>query len=164
MEKHKKKNKNKAKMMAIKEEAMDPTLETESDEMGGSFNELSPEINLSKQRKGATLLKQSVQQMLIEKNERMKENKWKTLVEQYNHKKFVTYIPLPQIQSKGHISLIKESNKIKRSSTLDNPKNQKDFEKEMKEDNLESFVKKTSSEKNIKVSETLKILNNLETS
>ena len=75
------------------------TQDTESDdELGASFDELSPELNLDKQRKDATLLKQSVQDLLTRHNNEVKKNKWQAILDQYNHKNFVSYVPLPKTE------------------------------------------------------------------
>jgi len=165
MEKHKKKKNNKLSSFMIKEKPV-VTLESESDEENGnSFDELSPEINFNKNRKDATILN-SVQLMLNERNEEIKENKWKNILEKYNHKKFVSFMPLPQIHQNPHLSRLANSlsigNQLKRSSTVDNPGKNSDQQTNMQELDLEGFLKLTNSEKNIKVSDTLKMINNIE--
>lgn len=154
MEKHKRKNKKKMMILAQQEEPMSPTFETtESDfDIDGPIDEFSPLLNPNKPRKLATLLKQGVDKMVDEKNDQVKKNKWKSLMEQYNHKNFVTYLPLPQIQRQ-------ESTKIRRSSTLNH--SSIDLKNYYEENSLEKLVKETRSEKNIKVSDTLKLLNNI---
>lgn len=132
------------------------TLETESDEMGGSFDELSPQIDLNKERKAGTILKSGIDQLLQNQNEEIKQGKWKTIVEKYNHKNFRSFVPLPKINTQNSFSKI-----LKRSNTKDNKIDIKEEENDEKEKDLESFVKKTCSEKNIKISETLKIFNNI---
>ena len=166
MEKHKKKTNNKLSSLMIKAKPKE-TLETDSDEEnGGSFDEISPEINFNKQRKDATIFKNGVQNMLNERNEEIKQNKWKNILEKYNHKNFVSFMPLPQIHQNPYISGfandLSVGIQLKRSSTLDNPGENSDQQTNVNELNLESYLKLTNSEKNLKVSDTLKMINNIE--
>ena len=166
MERHKKKNKKMLDSLTLKAEVLKTqTQDTESDdELGASFDELSPELNLDKQRKDATLLKQSVQDLLTRHNNEVKKNKWQAILDQYNHKNFVSYVPLPKTEEKKKLSILgrkksKGANlNLRRSSTLDNPREEGEEGKEM---DLEAFVNMTSSEKNIKVSDTLKLINKI---
>lgn len=163
MERHKKKNKKMLDSLALKAEVLKTqTQDTEDDELGASFDELSPELNLDKQRKDATLLKQSVQDLLTRHNNEVKKNKWQAILEQYNHKNFVSYVPLPKTEENKKLSILgrKKSKgpNLRRSSTLDNPREEGEEGKEM---DLEAFVNMTSSEKNIKVSDTLRLINKI---
>ena len=163
MEKHKKKN-NKLHPMMIKEEILQETVDSDEDERGGSFEEISPEINLKKPRKDAQILKKSLQMMLEERNDEIKKNKWQLILDQYNHKNFVSYVPLPRTHQNPHLSILgkgmKNMNKLKRSRTVDNHAIIDDISN--KELDLEGYLKMTLSEKNIKVSDTLKYVDKID--